>query len=573
MVVLKGGLSSGYKNRMTEKGSSDETYTMESIALIQASGTGGENNELNAVSAFNEIVPDTVVFDDFERFPPTATTVSSALLLGICGLPDTIFCVKVGGDFIKLVPGRVSTEVDARLAYDTNGIIRKGIEAARLLESEGIQTHMTFVYRILRFCKTLDQSSSGNQEPIQRAAALAENLLCLLLFILGTKPIWYWYINIAQTAVQKQPTDDPFECASEFLPEEGSNITWYTPHSGVADKNKCGDGNTVVDASLVEQALCGEALSTLLHVVSWRIGSWPNKYPLFVSVYSICLSTSCCNHGVESTTSGYALFVFGWRMGTKEASVYIDKDLASNKSSNAQSPCRNLLCILAISPVSLALTYFGTLLLSICLSYLDAVELTERQSSSGNQGPRQRAKTLIPIFKEIIEVRIGERKAVVLLGLLSPWQNQSNCHGTCGERELYLRRISLSKFHTADEVWTARTMAELSSGCLPGSRADGDSNQLPTIALVASYDTFGAAPALLVGSDSNGSGVVLLLEVARLLSALSSNPKTRGSCNLLFALTATKLDLNPSCIFCLVHLQTCWYSSLSIISSAVAEEP
>lgn len=27
----------------------------------------GENNELDAVSAFSEIVPDTVVFDDFER--------------------------------------------------------------------------------------------------------------------------------------------------------------------------------------------------------------------------------------------------------------------------------------------------------------------------------------------------------------------------------------------------------------------------------------------------------------------------------------------------------------------------
>lgn len=33
--------------------------------------------------------------------------------------------MNVGGDLAKLVPGRVSTEVDARLAYDTHGIIRK----------------------------------------------------------------------------------------------------------------------------------------------------------------------------------------------------------------------------------------------------------------------------------------------------------------------------------------------------------------------------------------------------------------------------------------------------------------
>lgn len=175
-----------------------------SLPLIRASAIDtGPTTELDAVSSFSEIVPDTVIFDDFERFPPTAATVSSALLLGICSLPDTIFrnavdmaladsecnkhenselrlscfcnkaLVNVGADLAKLVPGRVSTEVDARLAYDTHGIIRKvhdllklydrvdvpperllfkipstwqGIEASRLLESEGIQTHLTFVY-------------------------------------------------------------------------------------------------------------------------------------------------------------------------------------------------------------------------------------------------------------------------------------------------------------------------------------------------------------------------------------------------------------------------------------------
>lgn len=31
-------------------------------------------------------------------------------------------------------------------------------------------------------------------------------------------------------------------------------------------------------------------------------------------------------------------------------------------------------------------------------------------------------------------------------------------------------------------------------GWLPGLKSDGDASQLPTIAIVASYDTFGAAP-------------------------------------------------------------------------------
>ncbi|XP_075508663.1 uncharacterized protein LOC142545383 [Primulina tabacum] len=175
----------------------------------------GLSTELDAVTSFSEIVPDTVVFDDFERFPPTAATVSSSLLLGICSLPDTKFrsavdsaladphcyalgksedrmscffnkaLVNVGGDLVKLVPGGVSTEVDARLAYDTNGIVKKvhnllrlyqeievppdrllfkipstwqGIEASRLLESEGIQTHMTFVYS---FCQAAAAAQAG----------------------------------------------------------------------------------------------------------------------------------------------------------------------------------------------------------------------------------------------------------------------------------------------------------------------------------------------------------------------------------------------------------------------------
>ncbi|XP_073103116.1 uncharacterized protein [Elaeis guineensis] len=225
------------------------------------------SNELDAVSSFSELVPDTVVFDDFERhalfqyklffffpvffpkvvvgrflfsfihcmqcrFPPTAATVSSSFLLGLCSLPDTKFknaietaladsecyekknpserescffnkaLVHVGADLAKLVPGRVSTEVDARLAYDTTGIIQRvhellklynevevssqcllfkipstwqGIEASRLLESEGIQTHLTFVYSFSQAAAAAQAGASVIQIFVGRIRDWARN--------------------------------------------------------------------------------------------------------------------------------------------------------------------------------------------------------------------------------------------------------------------------------------------------------------------------------------------------------------------------------------------------------------
>ncbi|XP_054160666.1 BOS complex subunit ncln-like [Oppia nitens] len=65
----------------------------------------------------------------------------------------------------------------------------------------------------------------------------------------------------------------------------------------------------------------------------------------------------------------------------------------------------------------------------------------------------------------------------------------------------------------------------------------GSEEQMPTIALVAHYDAFSIAPSLSFGSDSNGSGVVALLEMLRLFSKLYSNPKTQPKVNLLFVLT------------------------------------
>ncbi|XP_021281509.1 villin-3 isoform X1 [Herrania umbratica] len=51
MVVLKGGLSSGYKKSMADKGLTDETYTADCVALFRISGTFVHNNKALQVDA------------------------------------------------------------------------------------------------------------------------------------------------------------------------------------------------------------------------------------------------------------------------------------------------------------------------------------------------------------------------------------------------------------------------------------------------------------------------------------------------------------------------------------------
>lgn len=76
-------------------------------------------------------------------------------------------------------------------------------------------------------------------------------------------------------------------------------------------------------------------------------------------------------------------------------------------------------------------------------------------------------------------------------------------------------------------------------GTLAGVGADhGNGDHLPTLAIVAHYDTASVAPSMPHGANDNGSGVLALLELARLFSKLYRRFRTQGQYNLLFVLTA-----------------------------------
>ena len=47
-------------------------------------------------------------------------------------------CVNFGAEILKIVPGRVSTEVDARLSYDKDAMVTKAIKFIELYVAAGV---------------------------------------------------------------------------------------------------------------------------------------------------------------------------------------------------------------------------------------------------------------------------------------------------------------------------------------------------------------------------------------------------------------------------------------------------
>ena len=149
-------------------------------------------SKLEQLRTMTDVVADTGDIDAIARLKPQDATTNPSLLLKAAELPRfqelvaqlrstsknpaeacDLFAVAVGAEIVKLVPGRVSTEVDARLSFDTQATIEKahtlmalyaeqgisadrvlikiaatweGIRAAEILEREGINCNLTLLF-------------------------------------------------------------------------------------------------------------------------------------------------------------------------------------------------------------------------------------------------------------------------------------------------------------------------------------------------------------------------------------------------------------------------------------------
>ena len=155
-------------------------------------------NQLDALKQFTTVVADTGDFRQLAQFQPRDATTNPSLILKAVQKPEyapllqsTVqrwkgrpmdevidrLLVRFGGEILSTIPGRVSTEVDARLSFDTSATVSRaeriielyqaegihidrvlikiaatweGIEAARKLESKGIHTNLTLLFSFVQ---------------------------------------------------------------------------------------------------------------------------------------------------------------------------------------------------------------------------------------------------------------------------------------------------------------------------------------------------------------------------------------------------------------------------------------
>ena len=122
-------------------------------------------SQLDQIKKFTKVVADTGDFESIKDFKPQDATTNPSLiyaatqkpqylhlleeviadrkktgLTGAAQIEDIIdhLLVKFGCEILKIVPGRVSTETDARYSFDTEGSISKARQLIKLYEERGI---------------------------------------------------------------------------------------------------------------------------------------------------------------------------------------------------------------------------------------------------------------------------------------------------------------------------------------------------------------------------------------------------------------------------------------------------
>lgn len=138
-------------------------------------------------------------------------------------------------------------------------------------------------------------------------------------------------------------------------------------------------------------------------------------------------------------------------------------------------------------------------------------------------------ETAVPVYFALEEEE--------LLSIYHQTQISSSSQESSSAAEVLLHTATANGFQMVTSGAQSKAVSDWAITSLEGRLTGAGGEELPTIVLVTHYDSFGIAPWLSYGADSNGSGVAVLLELARLFSRLYSYKRTHAGYNLLFFLS------------------------------------
>jgi transaldolase len=123
-------------------------------------------NQLEQLKQYTTVVADTGDFQSIKAYAPQDATTNPSLILKAVQKPEyrpllekTIadfpsasteeivdrLLIAFGTEILKFVPGRVSTEIDAALSFDTEATVAKGRELIALYEAAGIKRERVLI--------------------------------------------------------------------------------------------------------------------------------------------------------------------------------------------------------------------------------------------------------------------------------------------------------------------------------------------------------------------------------------------------------------------------------------------
>lgn len=197
-------------------------------------------NQLAALREMTTVVADTGDIEAIKKYQPVDATTNPSLLLKASELPQykslidasvawakeqssdskqqiedagDMLAVSIGKEIVDIVPGRISTEVDARLSFDTEGSITKAKKLIGLYEQAGVSKDRVLIklastWEGIRAAEQLEQEGINCNLTLlfsfAQARACAEAGVFLISPFVGRILDWYK----ASTGKESYPSDE-----------------------------------------------------------------------------------------------------------------------------------------------------------------------------------------------------------------------------------------------------------------------------------------------------------------------------------------------------------------------------